>query len=295
MPASKAERKYNLQQAVSIYDRMYREQTGRPFMNPAAVREMIDFGRGKHISNFTRLVEFLESFRDERQGADDLKNILPDYYSILFKYYKRFNRIPTIKQIFGTNLESEFRTYVYMRENEEGAYFTSQRTLDRIAFSNKWDCWGHKIYDPFLPHLWNGPGDPSKVPELNKGTLPINLGFRELVKYRLIKATQEDIDEYNRLWVEDEEANRWLDGGKPTLELPGPPKRVKQESTHDSRAKQYGITRGTITIGAPSTPPRRVPERAPSQVPRRTPAAGAKQAGVPRRVTTQAPSRVERK
>jgi hypothetical protein len=303
MEKRETELQRNSRLAVKIYDHLYRERFGnKPFMAPASIRDMINFGKGKWMVSFRSVVKCIFSLRDERGGADtNLKQYLTDYFTLVLDYYERFKRRPTLKQITGKTAEDRFRVYVYDQEEEWGAYFCSQKTLDRMAFHRKYS-FNNLTYDPILPHLWDGPGDPSKIPELNNQhpPLPIKLDFRKMIKYRLIDPPQEDIDEYNRLFVEDPDDNRWVGDGNPEpVEKPGVPERVSQEPKKPRN--KYGITKGPITIGrVPRKAPERVPVksaepvsgRTPARVERRVVPARAKPA--PQRVNSSTPKRVER-
>lgn len=297
--------------AIKVYDELYRERSrNRPFMNPAVIRDMITHGKGKWMASFRKVTKFILAFRDERGGGKgtlQVKRYMEDYFKRLLDYYKRFGRTPTLKQITGPTIEDEFRNWVYQQEDEWGRYFDSQKEIDRRKLADKYPyVYGKKNYDPILPHLWDGPGDPSKVPELNKHSppLPIHLGFREMVKHRLIDPPQEDIDEYNRLYVEDEDDNRWVGDGIPEpVEKPGPPPRVSTSPEKPIEPpNKYGITRGPLVMGrVPEKAPPRVKPAAPKRVPKRVPGrvearkVPARAKPVPKRVNkTTTPKRVER-
>jgi len=282
--------------AVQVYDNMFSIKVpGRPFLPPAQIQDMISFGKGKYMGAFDKVCTYLEDFMKEFDARNDFKEVLRDYFTMLFNHYGQYKRVPTLKQLSGPRIEDLFRHWVFGQEKEFGAYWVSEKEKARGEFNRKYG-WGKYHYDPILPHLWSGPGDPSKVPELNRRSLPIQLGFRELLKYRLINPPQEDIDEYNRLFVEDPEDNRWVGDGNPTpAEKPGAPKRVSQKPVE--LRNKFGITRvPLITAATPSpTPPRvqRLQESAAVErvqrvqyVPVRTPPSRAKQADVPKRIST---------
>jgi hypothetical protein len=224
------ERQKNVRMAVKIYDRLYKQRSnGRPFTSPAMIVEMINYGRGKWIDPFKKVCKFIEELRDEAGGVDRLNQPLSDYFTTLLNYYQRFKRYPTLKQITGPTVESEFINFIHMREDEDGAYWTSRMEHDRKVFCEKYG-WGRRTYDPLMPHAWDGPGDPTQVEVLNKTNIPKKLGFRELVEYSLINPPPEDLAEYNRLFVEDEESNRWIgDGNSNPVVKPTPKKKVERK------------------------------------------------------------------
>lgn len=224
---SGTERQHNRKIAVTIYDRIYKERSGgRPFSHPAVITEMATFGTGKHIKPFDDVCKFLENLRDASGGVDELTRPLNDYFHVLFDYYKKFGRYPTLKQMAGPTAQSDFISFVHKSEDEEGAYWMDKDTYDRIQFSKKWG-WGKMVYDPILPHTWKGPGNPALIPALNKKNLPIRLGFRELVKYKLIDPPQEVIDEYNRLYLSTSDLVRFVGDNNPKyVSKPVPPQRL---------------------------------------------------------------------
>jgi hypothetical protein len=198
------EKKEFIALAARIYFRMFFERFNRYPMAPAACKQLSDRGTGtKYAKTFERIVDFLLEERKSAGGADNLDRPLRDYYRLLFEYYARFRRIPTMKQISpGSVMSNLFITYTIQYEEDGlGKYWSSKESIEKFEFIKKYPmASGWVSYDPILPDQWDGPGDPTKIPELNKGTLPVGLDFEKMVEYGLINPPSEDIETYNRLF-----------------------------------------------------------------------------------------------
>jgi hypothetical protein len=206
---------YHKRLAVSIYDRLYRIQSGgKYFASPAMINEMKAYGTGKWIQPFAKVVKFLIELRGQNQAANPMAHLLNDYFTLVLNHYSQFKRYPTVKQLNGPTIESKFISYVHKEEDDKGEYWSDQDLYDRIKFSNRYG-FGERTYDPLFPELWDGPGDPKSVPSLNSGKAPIKIGFIDLVKHNLIKAPIEDIHEYYRLYEPNVPREEWITGEVP--------------------------------------------------------------------------------
>ena len=205
-------RNHNRRLAVDIYDKLYRlESNNKPFTNPSIITEMIATGSGNWIGPFNRVCRFLEDLRQEARAANPMKELLKDYFGVLFHHYRRFKRLPTIKQLNGPTIESNFIAFIHSREKEDGEYWGSKALYDRIAFGTKYG-YGSKVYDPIFPDLWSGPGDPLSVASLNENKRPKSLSFIDLVKYGLLNPPFEDIESYYRLFEPETPKEKWITG-----------------------------------------------------------------------------------
>lgn len=252
----------NVRLAAKLYDKMYREYTGgKNFTSPAMIRDMIAYGRGKWMPQFNKVENYLHDLLKENNGYNEFKWLLKDYYGVLFEYYRRFKRVPTLKQITGPTMDSQFRAWVHKQEEELGSYWTSEKAAARAKWHGAHGWWGRKEYDPIIPHVWSGPGDPTKVPALNRGVMPIGITFRMAVRFRLIDPPQEVIDEYNRLYTMDEEDAKWVgDGSTEPVEKPGHPTRKTIKREVPKRAVLVGLN------DTQSKPPRRVERAVPKRI-----------------------------
>lgn len=256
---------FNLRLAVSVYDRLYKEASnGKNFMNPSIVREMKTFGTGKWIHIFKKVNGYIQELLEEHDAHNDMRQILVDYFTVVLRHYWRWKRFPTLKQLTGPTAEDNFRAFIHSQEVEHGAYWISSNTHERMKFNRKYG-WGDMFYDPVLPHTWTGPGRPDLIPALNKAAIPIRLGFRELVEYRLLIPPQEDIDLYNRLWVDCNFEGPRKNAGKP-LVIPPPISRKSIEPTVPDRIPQRVVPRRVPARAPQSTPIPRLPSGVPARI-----------------------------
>jgi hypothetical protein len=193
---------------AGVYFRIFFERFRRYPLPMHLSRQLETRGTGKYANVFGKVVDFLLEERRQANGADSLNRPFQDYFLLMFNHYSKFGRVPTITQISPGSVNSSNFINMVLKEEQSGhgKYWSTKDSLDKAYLLNKY---GSNIeYDPILPHTYTGPGDPTNVPELNKGVMPLTLNFEQLLKYGLINPSQQDIDIWNRLFKQQEYIER---------------------------------------------------------------------------------------
>src|SRR4030042_19772 len=114
--------------ALRMYVRMYESRFRRKPVHSYHINQLENFGASntklKYARIFHDIVAFLTLERQEAKGANSMESLLKDYYSAVFSYYARFNRLPTMQQISpGITNTNVFITFVIQEESDWGSYW----------------------------------------------------------------------------------------------------------------------------------------------------------------------------
>lgn len=120
--------------AVKLYVQMYMKRYRKYPMPPFHIRKLENCNKAsqlKYAKAFKDVVSFLYSERERANAANQMYRLLEDYYNVIFDYYERFNRRPTMNQISAGMVNvSNFYAFVDREEQTIGSYWMTRKEME---------------------------------------------------------------------------------------------------------------------------------------------------------------------
>jgi hypothetical protein len=124
------------QLAIKVYCDMYLKRFGRLPMPSYHIKQLEKHGQKKkdlkYAKIFRDVVGFLSSEKLKAGASNSMFRLLQDYYKVIFSYYARYNRAPTINQIAAGMINtSQFITFVNNEEATFGSYWMNREEIEK--------------------------------------------------------------------------------------------------------------------------------------------------------------------
>ena len=140
--------KYKLACVLRYID-MYRERFAEAPFPYFVEQQVIRNKSSKHSKLFRGIALFLCLERERHNACNNMEQLINDYFSCVFDYYKRFNRRPTINQISaGPTNASQFIEFVNNEEDNRGGYWVDKDREEEVKRLVEYG--GEKYRDDFL-------------------------------------------------------------------------------------------------------------------------------------------------